>query len=282
MKKSILLNSAICMGLLSGFTGCTPKQDPADKNTTVTDTVKQSQKLNDEQDVMAVLFQQQSAEYRALCLQAYHFAQLRVDNSIHANKGKLPLAVITDLDETALDNGAQYGWEYKNNKTFVPKDWDEWCKMEKADAVPGSVDFFKYADAHKVDIYYVSNRDTSEVDATLDNMKKLGFPQLDKSHFLFKVKESSKEERRKEVAKTHNIILLLGDNLNDFASLFEEKSIADRKAAVDQSAKEWGEKFVVLPNAVYGDWENAMYEYKHGLSLDEKTKLRVSNLKSHE
>jgi len=193
----------------------------------------------------------------------------------------MPLAVITDLDETAIDNGLQYGWMYKNNRTFNPKDWDEWCKMKKATAIPGSLDFFNYADAHKVDIYYVSNRDQSQLGATIENMKSLGFPQLSSGHFLFKVKESSKQNRRNEIAKTHNIVLLLGDNLNDFDAVYEGKSIAGRKAEVDKTAKEWGEKFVVLPNAIYGEWENALYDYNFKLTIEQKDSVRAAKLEAY-
>lgn len=273
------LNSlfTLAAGFLLLITGCAPKGPtppipPAD-------TTKHT---NDEESVMAVLFQQQSAEYRALCLQAYHLAKARLKQSLKENS-KMPLAVITDLDETALDNGPEYAWMYQHNATFDPKQWNEWCNMKKADSIPGSVSFFKFADANKVDIYYVSNRDTSQIAATMENMKNLGFPQLDRKHFLFKdSKESSKESRRKAIAANHNIVLLLGDNLNDFAALFEARSISDRKADVDKNAAEWGEKFVVLPNAIYGEWENALYDYRHGLNIEQKDSMRRMKLKSFE
>jgi len=220
--------------------GCAPKE-PA--TAPAQPTSEPPQKLNDEESVMAVLFQQQSAEYRALCLQAYHMAHLRLEHET-AKPGKMPLAVITDLDETALDNGPEYGWMYRHNTTFEPKQWDAWCKMAKADAVPGAVSFFKYADEKHVDIYYISNRDTSEIAATMENMKKLGFPQVDRKHFLFKdSKESSKEGRRQNIAASHNIVLLLGDNLNDFASVFEGKKISERKLFVDKAEGDWGVLF---------------------------------------
>jgi predicted secreted acid phosphatase len=42
--------------------------------------------------------------------------------------------------------------------------------------------------------------------------------------------------------------------------------------------EEWGKKFIVLPNASYGEWENAVYDYRHGLTPAEKEALRRAKL----
>ena len=52
------------------------------------------------------VYQQKAAEYKALCIQAYNLAMMRLDQAIARERGK-PLAIITDLDETVLDN-SQY------------------------------------------------------------------------------------------------------------------------------------------------------------------------------
>ena len=106
-------------------------------------------------------------------------------------------------------------------------------------------------------MFYISNRDTSLITATMSNMKRLGFPQIERTHFLFKSNTGSKEGRRREVAKSDTVVLLLGDNLNDFDSIYETKPIDIRKFKVDRVKNIWGDRFIVLPNAIYGDWENA-------------------------
>ncbi|MEO6820344.1 MAG: HAD family acid phosphatase, partial [Ginsengibacter sp.] len=50
-------------------------------------------------------FQQSAAEYRALCYQAFNIAHLRVDQNREVKSAK-PKAIMTDLDETVLDNSA--------------------------------------------------------------------------------------------------------------------------------------------------------------------------------
>ena len=72
--------------------------------------------------------------------------------------------------------------------------------------------------------------------------------------------------------------MLLGDNLNDFAEVFEKKNCADRKAETDQQKTEWGKKFIVLPNATYGEWENALYDYERNLTPAQKDAKRKQKL----
>ena len=88
-----------------------------------------NQILNDEQVVMSILYQQNAAEYRALCLQAYNIARIKLNDELKNKNPRKPLAVITDLDETALDNSNFYGWLYNNKTTFDIKvtNWPDWC-----------------------------------------------------------------------------------------------------------------------------------------------------------
>lgn len=56
----------------------------------------------------AVLWQQHSGEYKALCYQTFALAKLRLMEKITAHKkDEAPLAIITDIDETVLDNSPQ-------------------------------------------------------------------------------------------------------------------------------------------------------------------------------
>ena len=43
--------------------------------------------------------------------------------------------------------------------------------------------------------------------------------------------------------------------------IFEKKSVDDRYAETDKAREIFGKKYIVLPNAMYGTWENAIYEY---------------------
>ena len=64
-----------------------------------------TQDLN-EQLVMATLWVQTSAEFRALCYQTFNLAKMNLDTFLGSYSGSKPVAVIVDADETLIDNMA--------------------------------------------------------------------------------------------------------------------------------------------------------------------------------
>jgi len=228
-----------------------------------------------------VLWHQTSAEYRALCYQAFNVAKTYLETLIPDRDPNEKFAIITDLDETIIDNSYLEAKQIKEGKEYNNARWKEWVSMSAATEVPGAVDFLQWAASRNITIFYISNRSVSDVKATLANMKKLQLPNADEEHMLFLSTESTKEPRRQIAAKDHKIVMLMGDNLNDFTNLFEKKSIDDRKAETDKVRGEWGKKFIVLPNAIYGEWENAFYDYKRNLTPKEKETKRKDLLKGY-
>lgn len=228
-----------------------------------------------------VLWHQTSAEYRALCYQAFNVAKTYLETLIPGREPNEKFAIITDLDETIIDNSYLEAKQIKEGKEYSSARWKEWVNMSAATEVPGAIEFLQWAASRNITIFYISNRSVSDVKATLANMKKLQLPNADEEHMLFLSTESTKEPRRQIVAKDHKIVMLMGDNLNDFTNLFEKKSIDDRKAETDKVRGEWGKKFIVLPNAIYGEWENAFYDYKRNLTPKEKETKRKDLLKGY-
>ena len=230
--------------------------------------------------VFPVLWQQTAAEYRALCYQAFNFATLRLNEIPRKEIKKGNLVIITDLDETILDNSYVSSQLIKENKQMTEAEWNRWTAASKSTAVPGAVAFLQEASKKGITIFYVSNRDTASVKSTLIDLKNLQLPNADASHCLFKSNTSSKEVRRMTIAKEYKIVMLLGDNLNDFKDTFEKKAIAERFLATDAEQELWGKKFIVLPNATYGEWVSALYNFKH-LTEEEKEKYRRELLKGY-
>ena len=56
----------------------------------------------------------------------------------------------------------------------------------------------------------------------------------------------------------------------------------DRNKKVEETKAQFGEKYIVFPNPMYGDWEGALYDYNFKKSDAEKDKIRRDNLKSFE
>ena len=235
--------------------------------------------------VAAVLYMQKAAEYRALTYQAFNIARHRLDEDfdkkslrrLPKTERKSPRAIVVDIDETVLDNSPSQALGIRTGRPYNQKDWYAWGEMRKAKAVPGALDFLNYAVSKGVKVFYVSNRDEVQKAATIDNLIKAGFKDVSAENVLLRLTESSKDARRDAVSGKYRIVMLMGDNLDDFSSVFERKSIADRFAATDAARDEWGDKFIVLPNAMYGTWENAVYEYQR-LTEAQKAEKRAAAL----
>jgi len=229
--------------------------------------------------VWASIYQQRAAEYRALCFQAYNIARLRVDMAVvkHHNK---PYAIVTDIDETLLDNSPYDAQRAINNQEFDSKTWKAWTQKSVCDTVPGAPSFFKYAATRGVTIYYITNRDEDEREGTIKNLKQYSLPNADNAHLLLRDKASSKENRRQQVLKTHQILLLCGDNLPDFDALYDNHPTEEqRKSATNKLEKEFGSRFIIIPNVSYDDWENAIFDYHNKLSGTQKDSVIRSKIK---
>lgn len=249
-------------------------------------TAQQTQVSTNEYQVGGILYMQKAAEYRALCYQAFNMAKMSLDMD-EKNKKKLPKAerkkpraVMVDVDETMLDNSPAQVYGVRNNSTFNLPDWYKWGEMRKAKAIPGAVDFAKYALQKGVKIFFVTNRDEVQRQATLDNLKAVGFPDVTNENLMLRQKESSKQARRDAIEKNYRIVFTVGDNLNDHSSVFEKKSVDERFAETDKAKDLFGTKYIVLPNAMYGEWENAIYEYNFKLTDAQKAAKRYEAMQA--
>ncbi|HEX8369815.1 MAG TPA: 5'-nucleotidase, lipoprotein e(P4) family [Pyrinomonadaceae bacterium] len=241
---------------------------------------------DNEYQVAAILFMQKAAEYRALAFQAFNIAEMRLDadekdrQKLPKAERKKPRAVVVDVDETVLDNSPAQAVQVKKRLPFIQENWTAWINMRRAKAIPGAIDFLNYANRKGARVFYVTNRIEVEKQPTIDNLKALGFPDVSDETVLVKTAESSKEARRQTILQKYRIALLIGDNLDDLSNVFERKAIDARFAEVDKTREMFGRKFIVLPNAMYGSWESAVYEYGR-LTEAQKAEKRANALESY-
>lgn len=248
--------------------------------TVLTSNLVYGQKPSGDYLTMSVLYVHSSAEYRALCYQAFNAAKTSLDTRLADERPKKPFAMIVDIDETVLDN-SPYEARIVLDSIQYPTDWDQWIRMAQAKPVPGAVEFLNYADSIGVQVFYLSNRRVKNQDATMKNLKSAGFPQVTKKHMYLRTDESSKEQRRLDIGSNYTIALLIGDNLNDFKDVFEKKPSAERKSAVDQFRNKFGSQYIILPNPMYGEWEGAAYQYDWSLSPAERDSARRTHLEGY-
>lgn len=262
MKKIQLLP------LLFFFACTTTKQ-------TIITTTQPAQSIVVDGKLFTAIYQQKAAEYKALCFQAYNLAHLRLDQVLQT-RGLKPKAIITDIDETVLDNSPYAISQAVRGKDYEPETWYQWTGRAAADTVPGAPTFLKYAAANGVEVFYITNRDEKERAATMQNLRKYNLPNSDTVHLIMRQTISSKEERRQQVLRNYDVVMLIGDNLADFSSLFDKRQQAERETNTLQTADAFGKRFIVLPNPNYGDWESALYNYGRYTTAQKDSILRIS------
>ena len=259
-KKLVMTVSSVLATVVLA-TGCAQKtEEKKEENKSGDNKITLTyDQLRSRENTMGALWYQNAAEVDALYQQGYNVATNKLKELLKQPTTK-PYSIVLDIDETVLSNIPFQVKMVKDGTAFNPKLWDEWVQKAEATPVAGAKEFLQFADKNKVQIYYVSDRTDSQVDATIKNLEAQGLPVQGRDHIMLKKEgDKSKEGRRQEVIKHTNLVMLFGDNLVDFAE-FSTKSEADRDKMFEQLKAEFGDKFIVFPNPMYGSWESAVYK----------------------
>ena len=183
-----------------------------------------------------------------------------------------------------IDNSAEGAVRIFMHKEFDSELWTKWCEAEEAIAIPGAVDFANYVNSHGGKMFYVSNRKTgAEYEPTLKNLKALGFPGVDENTLLLKSDSSKKTARFEQVEQQgYTIVLFVGDNLDDFGFTNETYHQLNevRCSVVDKNKADFGVKYIMLPNPVYGGWEGGLAGDYYKTTPEGRVKIRHDNLRS--
>lgn len=224
-----------------------------------------------------------AAEFEALSLQAFSAAQADLDKFIadpawsalpqQTDAAGLPLAIITDVDETMVSN---VDFQATFEPPFANHKLDDWNAANVATPLPGAVDFITRAQNAGIQVFFITNRPCEEksgVDdscpqeaVTVEDLLEAGF-HADPEHVMLSNEHADwnreKSTRRNHVAARHRVIMLLGDDLGDFIECTRHKpltpctegaTIGSRAAATKKHASFWGEGWYVLPNPMHGSW----------------------------
>jgi acid phosphatase len=241
--------------------------------------------------VNGVLWTQQAVEHQAVSLAMYRAASAAL---VAAAKGPAKSyikagawatletgpastgrkAVVMDLDETVLDNAAYSAWLAKANQHYVEPTWQDWMALRQAKAIPGALEFVRLAAKLKVDVFFITNRECVPKDAdpcpalehTRRNLLALGFERAARPEaFMLKKQRpewdsSDKTSRRQWVAQTHQIVMLVGDDMGDFLPVAKVAALraGTPDAETDQAMTLLGKRWFVIPNPMYGSWEKAV------------------------
>ena len=254
MKKSLLIILITAL-----FLGCTSKKN----------------EKKDKSHLIAINYMQTSAEVKALYYQAFNLAKLKLDTDLINSELSPNRAIVVDVDETVLVTIPYNATNFRDSRDY-PKGWSEWVNEATGKAVNGSLAFLQYAEAKGVEIFYITNRRDNLLDSTYKNLKALRFP-VKKEHLFMKKDNSNKELRRQKVLKDYRVVLYIGDNLVDFPGAFDKeftRDIKGREAQVKKNKEKFGDKWIILPNSVYGDWENVIYNHNWNKTKEKMIKER--------
>jgi acid phosphatase len=228
------------------------------------------------ENLQALLWMQRSGEYLANVSQAFALARLRLiealehpetwPDAVLSQSAPVPqrFAIITDIDETLLDNTpAEAQFLALDKRRFDGALWTAWETRAMATPLPGAIDFLQEAARRRVAIFYVTNRENRV--AARSNLEAVGFPVSSNDAILVQgqyptagAPSGDKSARRAHVAETHRVLLALGDDLGDFASVVG-LSADQRLEFVRRNAVRFGREWIALPNPVYGSWDRALY-----------------------
>ena len=175
---------------------------------------------------------------------------------------KKPLAVVLDIDETALLN---VGYEADDSQRGGPYDQSRWERWEKTGAsavvaTPGMIELARVAAASGVTLVFNSNRMAANAAQTEAALTGAGLGPVEHLRNLWLQGDagpgSAKDLRRAAIAAKYCVIAMVGDQLGDFSDLFNAPGLdpAARRALAQGRAIKvmWGHGWFVLPNPVYG------------------------------
>jgi acid phosphatase len=245
---------------------------------------------NDQLD--AVLWTQTSIEHELIYRQVFASATRQLDAALAdpawdalpqppRNLTGLPPAVIVDIDETLLDNVPLNARDIRNDQIYSYDRWNLWVEQARAQDLPGAVAFLQAATQRGVQVYYLTNREHSQVAATVKNLRLRGFPVNDAQQVLAAATPTGhcekegygKNCRRQWVASHARVLMLVGDSFGDFVQADSNSLAAQRQAAAPYLA--WlGQRWFLLPNPTYGKWYSAPYGDQEDLPMTRKRELK--------
>jgi len=247
----------------------------------------------------AAVWQQTSQEYRLTTLGIYRAAEQQLDRALTdpdwdalTNEDRdrpaagLPPAVIVDVDETSLDNSPYQSRLLRERRDFSASSWADWVREKAAVPVPGALAFARAAEDRGIRVFYISNRDHALNEATVANLRRVGFPVTDEHQFLGLGASlpgcadvgSEKGCRRRLVGRQYRVLLQVGDQIVDMVTV-NDNTPSGRDKAVTPYLSWVGERWFVLPNPSYGQWEPALFRNDRSLPEERRRAAKLDALR---
>lgn len=195
-----------------------------------------------------------AAEYRAITTTTYRLAESAVSTAAQG-RARDSWAVVLDADETVLDN-SEFQRDLAAGTTPFSEDlWAAFVKKHSAIAVPGARGFLEKVKSLGGRVAIVTNRWNNLCEDTKENFR---LQQLPFDVILCRIDNGDKNPRFASVAsgvafgdnKAREVLAFVGDNILDIPT--QKQSLRD---APDAAFDLFGKLYFVLPNPMYGSWQ---------------------------
>lgn len=211
----------------------------------------------------AAAWKQTAAEYRALYHQGFNIARMRVELALATPPadGK-PLAIISDVDETLLLANDYWGYLINQGQDFFDDaSWDRWVSENRSIASPGALEFLRFCEANNVEVFYVTNRDQGDetFSIAMANLENVDFPYVDAQHLTVLRETSNKEDVQNQLRENYAVVVMLGDNLNDFSRSYYVSDVDQRMGLMEEDRESYGRDYILFPNPTDGHWIRAIF-----------------------
>jgi 5'-nucleotidase (lipoprotein e(P4) family) len=188
--------------------------------------------------------------------QVYRVALARVESEARTHSAGR-WAVVLDADETVIDNSSYQAERAAVGQGFSDDTWDAWVKRREATALPGAGGFLSRVRALGGRIAIVTNRTQAQCADTEAVFTRYALV-YDAMLCRPAGRPSDKNPRFEAVAAGTGIpnsgpltvVAFIGDNILDFPSLNQKAREQGPKAF-----SEFGVRFFLLPNPMYGSWQ---------------------------
>lgn len=181
---------------------------------------------------------------------------------VRPDKTLKPLAVVFDVDETVLLNRGYEFWQAWSGHGYNSAEWAEWAQTGApyVAPVPGAVTGIRRLRDAGITVVFNTNRTSDTAAATAHAIEAAGLGPAVHGETLFLAGDdamgSKKDGRRAMIAAKYCVIAMAGDNLGDFADVFNASGRTPQArrqmVAHGKFAQLWGAGWFVLPNPVYG------------------------------
>ncbi len=206
-------------------------------------------------DPPAIHWVRTAAEHAVLFRQTYSWITERVEaRASGLERGAW--AVIVDADETVLDNSEYQLRRSRQGLGYTSDSWAVWVREEAAPALPGAVRFLRRVHELGGRVAVVTNRNEAVCEPTRRNLAAVG---LTVDVVLCRQPGVSEKATRSRSVRDGTtpaglppleIVAWVGDNIHDFPGGSQDLRNADPRAISD-----FGVRFFLLPNPMYGSLE---------------------------